>query len=462
MLIPLRAAGALSAFLLITAIVQGQPARGMAATVTVQATDRDTFVPATITVHVGDTLRWINASQQIHTITDDVRRAAYAGDALLPAGAAPFHSGYLKPGAVFEHTFSVAGAYHYFCIPHEGLGMLGSVVVLPAGSSTGVAPAASPRATDATATSTAEQVVADPVAFPSPVFVTLQRTGAIEAFPQQIVWGGFPQAHYISSGPGGGVLLIGGFQNGMAYLADGKNGARLAAFSLGGLIQGVKIDPQGHYGLVVDAGLSRLAVIDLKTRKLVRMIPVGKTPHNVTFAPNGSRAYVTIQGGRAIDVIDMETLAVKRVIELPNVNGPHNIDLAPDFKTAWVRSYGQPNQDGEAVDVNLRSGRIVHDSTVGFYHGGIDIRPLGSYVFTSNIGANTVDVLNSQTGSVIQTITVGSGPHGIRESADGKWLYVATTKANTLVVIDTKTLSIVQTIPLKGINPFWIAVVGNE
>jgi len=192
------------------------------------------------------------------------------------------------------------------------------------------------------------------------------------------------------------------------------------------------------------------------------MIPVGKTPHNVTFAPNGSRAYVTIQGGRAIDVIDMETLAVKRVIELPNVNGPHNIDLAPDFKTAWVRSYGQPNQDGEAVDVNLRSGRIVHDSTVGFYHGGIDIRPLGSYVFTSNIGANTVDVLNSQTGSVIQTITVGSGPHGIRESADGKWLYVATTKANTLVVIDTKTLSIVQTIPLKGINPFWIAVVGNE
>jgi hypothetical protein len=35
----------------------------------------------------------------------------------------------MEAGATFEHTFETEGVYHYYCIPHESLGMLGSVIV---------------------------------------------------------------------------------------------------------------------------------------------------------------------------------------------------------------------------------------------------------------------------------------------------------------------------------------------
>ncbi len=51
------------------------------------------------------------------------------GDVALPVGAKPFNSGNLKPGQAYRHTFTVPGRYRYFCVPHEGAGMIGEVVV---------------------------------------------------------------------------------------------------------------------------------------------------------------------------------------------------------------------------------------------------------------------------------------------------------------------------------------------
>lgn len=88
------------------------------------------FVPAQITVKVGDTVRWQNASVLVHTVTDDPNLVAKEADYALPDGAEPFNSGNLKPKESYEHTFTVPGTYRYFCIPHEAAKMIGEVVVL--------------------------------------------------------------------------------------------------------------------------------------------------------------------------------------------------------------------------------------------------------------------------------------------------------------------------------------------
>ncbi len=95
----------------------------------VHLTNLATYVPDTVRIDAGQMVLWINGSQIDHTVTDDPRLAKHARDARLPAGAAPFDSGDLAPGAVFEHTFRVPGVYHYFCQPHELDGMLGTVIV---------------------------------------------------------------------------------------------------------------------------------------------------------------------------------------------------------------------------------------------------------------------------------------------------------------------------------------------
>lgn len=99
----------------------------------------DSFRPETLTVEAGTTVVFGNTSKQGHTVT--------AYEDTLPDGAAFFASGGydseaaaleawegsldggIPQGGVYEHTFEVPGTYGYYCIPHEPVGMVGSVVV---------------------------------------------------------------------------------------------------------------------------------------------------------------------------------------------------------------------------------------------------------------------------------------------------------------------------------------------
>lgn len=85
------------------------------------------FEPHVIRVKEGGTVTWNNESGS-HSTT------AYHPDndkpLRVPEDATAWDSGVLsKSGTTFEHTFKVAGVYDYFCTPHEGTGMIGSVVV---------------------------------------------------------------------------------------------------------------------------------------------------------------------------------------------------------------------------------------------------------------------------------------------------------------------------------------------
>jgi len=89
------------------------------------------FAPPRITIKAGQTVEWRNDSFLVHTVTADPKLAADQKDVALPAGAKVFNSGSVQPKATFRHTFTVAGTYRYFCIPHEAAGMVGEVIVKP-------------------------------------------------------------------------------------------------------------------------------------------------------------------------------------------------------------------------------------------------------------------------------------------------------------------------------------------
>jgi plastocyanin len=72
------------------------------------------FDPSTITVRVGTTVIWRNNGQQTHDV--------HARDG-------SFNSPPLDPGNAFTFTFIKPGQYPYYCIPHEGDGMVGQVEV---------------------------------------------------------------------------------------------------------------------------------------------------------------------------------------------------------------------------------------------------------------------------------------------------------------------------------------------
>ncbi|MEU5048917.1 plastocyanin/azurin family copper-binding protein [Streptomyces sp. NPDC021096] len=79
-----------------TVVIEGSPA---------------VFVPPTVTIHPGDSVRWINNANGTHTTTSDTG----VWDARL------------NPGQSFTRTFPTAGVFRYHCTIHPG--MTGSVTV---------------------------------------------------------------------------------------------------------------------------------------------------------------------------------------------------------------------------------------------------------------------------------------------------------------------------------------------
>ena len=71
------------------------------------------FIPSTITINVGDTVKWTNKDSMQHSVSSDT-------------GGELSSSGFYKNG-VYSHTFTAPGEYAYHCSFHPS--MEGKVIV---------------------------------------------------------------------------------------------------------------------------------------------------------------------------------------------------------------------------------------------------------------------------------------------------------------------------------------------
>jgi plastocyanin len=67
-------------------------------------------------IEAGTTVRWRNTTSNFHTVTPDGHAAWTEWQTA-------------SEGETFEVTFEDAGTYPYYCSPHRGLGMTGTVIV---------------------------------------------------------------------------------------------------------------------------------------------------------------------------------------------------------------------------------------------------------------------------------------------------------------------------------------------
>ena len=114
----------LSSLLLAVTLFIGTIAPAQAATVQVKmGADNGmlAFQPAKVTIKAGDTVQWVNNKLSPHNVVFD--SSAKDADQYTHKGLA------FAPGETFEATFSEAGTYDYYCEPHRGAGMKGSIIV---------------------------------------------------------------------------------------------------------------------------------------------------------------------------------------------------------------------------------------------------------------------------------------------------------------------------------------------
>lgn len=70
------------------------------------------FEPRIIRVKVGTTVQWKNSSSTPHNVVGE-----------------DFRSPFLYENERWEMTFDKAGTFDYYCEPHRGMGMIGTVIV---------------------------------------------------------------------------------------------------------------------------------------------------------------------------------------------------------------------------------------------------------------------------------------------------------------------------------------------
>jgi plastocyanin len=89
-----------------------------------------TFMPDTVNISVGDTVRWTWASNH-HSVTSGADCVA-DGQFCSPDNMNCDAGIVSNTGSVYEFTFTQPGIYQYFCDPHCFAGMTGVVIVMPA------------------------------------------------------------------------------------------------------------------------------------------------------------------------------------------------------------------------------------------------------------------------------------------------------------------------------------------
>jgi YVTN family beta-propeller protein len=77
----------------------------------------------------------------------------------------------------------------------------------------------------------------------------------------------------------------------------------------------LKFTPDGKLALVSDLDSGELLVVDVASRNVSKKITLGKMVEGILIEPNGARAFVAVNGEHYIAVVDLKTLAVTKRIE---------------------------------------------------------------------------------------------------------------------------------------------------
>jgi len=228
----------------------------------------------------------------------------------------------------------------------------------------------------------------------------------------------------------------------------------------------VRVLPAGEgpdsFALSIDGGRAfvsnddsgALSVVEIPNGKRLGVIAVGPNPGAVTRSADGRSIYVT--GEERVTVIDAHTLDVRA--RIATQKGPSGIAFSPDGKKAWVTN----EQSGSLTVVDA----MVHLPMWNVSLPGAASRPLGvalspdgASVFVTTGRGGSMLVVDARTDEVQRVIeNVGKNPVAVASSPDGGWVVITNAGSNELSVVSLFTGEVIARIPV-GAGPGSVAFV---
>jgi YVTN family beta-propeller protein len=195
-----------------------------------------------------------------------------------------------------------------------------------------------------------------------------------------------------------------------------------------------------------------VSIIDPATNKVVGVIHGIEVNHGAAVAPDGSRYYISNEGESTLDVVDSKTLKVTRSIPLSG--HPNNIAIGKDGRRVYVSIARAPG----AVDViDTASLENVKSIPVNGAVHNTYVTPDGKYIVSGSIPAKTITVIDARTETPVWSLVMDLGirPMAFAANPDGstKWIFVQLSDFNGFAVVDFATHKEVNRIKNPDLPP---------
>ena len=239
---------------------------------------------------------------------------------------------------------------------------------------------------------------------------------------------------------------------------------------------------------VVDQMNFRVVGLDLRTREIIEVIPVGRYPFGISCTPDGTTLYVANIGMfeySAVEGFDPRRFAETGLSFPPFAYGSREMVEGTVAEGITVPGLGDPEAEQSvsvyAVDIRrpgqgqvtakIKTGVRVGERVEGIPAvGGAAPNSTvgdGRRVYVSNGNNDSISVIDTATRQVVAEVKLrlpppldrlrGLIPFGLALSPDGRRLYVAEAGLNAVGIIDTETLKVLGHLPV-GWFPSKVAV----
>jgi YVTN family beta-propeller protein len=198
--------------------------------------------------------------------------------------------------------------------------------------------------------------------------------------------------------------------------------------------------------LVLNKEDSTLSFIDPAAGTISATIPTGNGPHEVEVTADGRTAVVTNYGsqsaGNSLSVIDLAARKERVRVDLGELRRPHGLAAAGQqiyFTAEDAKHIGRLDTASGKVDWRFATSQERTHMVAASRDGRT--------LFTTNMGSHTVSIIErSADGSAKQTLVpVGKGPEGLDLTPDGQQLWTSNSEDGSVSIVDVATKKLVKT-----------------
>ena len=196
-----------------------------------------------------------------------------------------------------------------------------------------------------------------------------------------------------------------------------------------------------------------LTIIDPTDMKVLGKVPTGEGPHEVVLSADGRTAFVANYGnqtpGSSFSVIDLEAKKELRRVDLSPMLRPHGLQEVGGkiyFTSEVNRLIGRYDPATNRVDWLMGTGQNATHMIV--------VTPDQKRIYTANIGSDSVTAFEAQPNPnnpwKMTHVAVGKQPEAIDISPDGREVWVGLNTEGAVDVIDTATNKVSGKVNLGG------------